>query len=41
MELTQQKLTPLYVEYKKVEKWNGVTPTTVLGNSGSTMINLK
>lgn len=41
MELTQQKLTPLFVEYKKIEKWDGRTPTTVLGNNSSTLINVK
>ena len=40
MELTQQKLTPLYVEYKKIEKWDGKLPTTVAGGSG-TLINIK
>lgn len=40
MELTQQKLTPLYVEFKKIEKWDGKLPTTVAGNSG-TLINIK
>jgi len=40
MELTQQKLTPLYVEFKKVEKWNGELPTTVAGSSG-TFLNIK
>jgi regulator of protease activity HflC (stomatin/prohibitin superfamily) len=40
MELTQQKLTPLYVEYKKIEKWDGVLPTTVAGGSG-TFLNIK
>ena len=40
MELTQQKLTPLYVEFKKVEKWNGVLPTTVTSGSG-TFLNIK
>jgi hypothetical protein len=40
MELTQQKLTPLYVEFKKVEKWNGELPTTIAGGSG-TFLNIK
>lgn len=30
----QQVLTPTYVEYKKVEKWNGAQPTVVGGGSG-------
>jgi len=41
MELTQQKLTALYVEYKKVEKWDGHTPNTVVGNGSGSFINLK
>jgi len=40
MELTQQKLTPLFVEYKKIEKWDGQLPSTVAGGAG-TLINLK
>ena len=40
MDLTQQKLTPLYVEYKKVEKWNGQLPTTMAGGQG-TFLNIK
>ena len=40
MDLTQQKLTTLYVEYKKVEKWDGKMPTTVAGGSG-TFLNIK
>ena len=40
MELTQQKLTPLFVEYKKIEKWDGQLPSTVAGNAGS-LINIK
>jgi regulator of protease activity HflC (stomatin/prohibitin superfamily) len=40
MDLTQQKLTPLYVEYKKIEKWNGELPSTVAGGTG-TFLNIK
>ena len=40
MELTQQKLTPLFVEYKKIEKWDGKLPTTTAGGAGS-FINIK
>jgi regulator of protease activity HflC (stomatin/prohibitin superfamily) len=40
MELTQQKLTPLYVEYKKIEKWDGALPSTMAGGSG-TFLNIK
>jgi hypothetical protein len=40
MELTQHKLTPLFVEYKKIEKWDGQLPTTMAGGSG-TFLNIK
>jgi regulator of protease activity HflC (stomatin/prohibitin superfamily) len=40
MDLTQQKLTPLYVEYKKIEKWDGQLPTTMAGGQG-TFLNIK
>lgn len=40
MELTQQKLTPLFVEYKKIEKWDGQLPSTMAGGSG-TFLNIK
>lgn len=38
--LKQRELTPNYIEYKKIEKWNGELPTTMTGNSGS-LINIK
>jgi regulator of protease activity HflC (stomatin/prohibitin superfamily) len=37
----QQFLTPLYIEYLKVQKWKGEVPTTVLGSNGSVLLNLK
>ena len=40
MDITQQKLTPLFVEYKKVEKWDGQLPSTVAGGQG-TFLNIK
>jgi regulator of protease activity HflC (stomatin/prohibitin superfamily) len=40
MDLTQQKLTPLFVEYKKIEKWDGQLPKTMAGGSG-TFLNIK
>jgi len=40
MDLTQQKLTPLFVEYKKIEKWDGALPTTMAGGAG-TFLNIK
>ena len=30
----QLSLTPLYIEYIKIQKWSGQVPTTVAGNSG-------
>jgi regulator of protease activity HflC (stomatin/prohibitin superfamily) len=30
----QTSLTPLYIDYIKIQKWNGHVPTTVAGNSG-------
>lgn len=41
MQIKQMQLTPLYVEYLKIQKWNGQTPTTVLGNGTSTLVNVK
>jgi len=38
--LKQKELTPNYIEYKKIEKWDGRLPSTVAGGSG-TLINLK
>lgn len=40
MDLTQQKLTPLFVEYKKVERWDGQLPSTIAGGQG-TFLNIK
>lgn len=40
MRLKQRELTSTYVEYIKAQQWNGVMPTTILGNSGA-LINLK
>jgi hypothetical protein len=36
----QQQLTPLYIEWIKVTKWNGQLPSTILGNSNGIMVNL-
>lgn len=41
MQIKQMQLTPLYVEYLKIQKWDGKTPTTVLGNGTTTMVNVK
>ncbi len=41
MHIKQMQLTPLYVEYMKIQKWDGKTPTTVLGNGTTTMVNVK
>ena len=37
----QQFLTPLYIDYLKVQKWKGDVPTTVLGGNTSTLLNLR
>lgn len=37
----QQFLTPLYIEYLKVQKWKGEVPTTVLGSGGNTLLSIK
>jgi regulator of protease activity HflC (stomatin/prohibitin superfamily) len=39
--IKQQQLTPLYVEYLKIQKWDGSLPSTVLGNSNGVMVNMK
>jgi len=36
----QQYLTPMYIDYLKVQKWKGEVPTTVLGSNTSTLISL-
>lgn len=36
----QQYLTPLYIDYMKVQKWKGDVPTTVLGGNTTPLINL-
>lgn len=36
----QQHLTPEYIEYIKVQKWNGAYPSTMLGNNGGVLLNL-
>lgn len=41
MRLRQLQLTSLYVEYLKMQKWDGKTPTTVLSNGTSTMVTVK
>lgn len=39
--LIAESLTQTLVEYKKIEKWNGVNSSTVLSNGSSTLINVK
>jgi len=36
----QQYLTPLYIDYLKVQKWKGDVPTTVLGSNTNTLVSL-
>ena len=40
IKLKQMELTPMYIEYTKAGKWDGVLPTTVAGGSG-TFLNIK
>ncbi|MDI9341613.1 MAG: SPFH domain-containing protein [Sediminibacterium sp.] len=37
----QLTLSSLYIEYLKIQKWDGKNPTTVLGKEGSTIISVK
>ena len=39
--IKQKELTPLYVEYLKIQKWDGATPTVVSGGAGSLLVNVK
>lgn len=39
--ILQQKLTPEYIEYLKVQTWNGVNPTTLVTNGSSTAVMVK
>lgn len=41
LEIKQKKLSPIYIEYMRAQRWDGKLPTTVLGNGGSSIINLK
>jgi len=42
MDIKQQKLTAAYLEYLKIQKWDGVNSATVVGNgSGSVLVNVK
>lgn len=40
IQLKQQKLTPIYIEYLKANAWDGKLPTTMAGGSG-TFLNIK
>ena len=39
--IKQQQLTPMYLEYMKLTKWDGTLPSTVLGTSNGVMVNVK
>lgn len=41
LKLKQRELSPLYVEYLKATRWNGVLPTTSLGGNNGTFLNIK
>ncbi|AZI66602.1 hypothetical protein EIB71_02405 [Kaistella daneshvariae] len=38
--LKQQEITPTYVEYQRVLKWDGVMPATMLGDGSGTLLNV-
>ena len=38
--LKQKEITPNYIEYKKIEKWDGQLPSTMAGGAG-TFLNIK
>lgn len=40
-ELLQQSLTPMLIEKMRIEQWNGVYPTTMLGGNAAPLIQLK
>lgn len=40
MKIKQQQLTPMYIDFIKASKWNGILPTTVLGGGNGVMLNL-
>lgn len=37
----QQHLTPEYIDYMRIQKWNGAYPSTMLGSGSNTLFNLK
>lgn len=39
--LRQKQLSPLFIEYLKIQKWDGALPTTATGNGSSLMLNVK
>lgn len=41
MRIRKTELTPLYVEYLKVQTWNGVNPTTLVTDESSTAVMVK
>jgi hypothetical protein len=41
MRRKQVTLSPLYIEYLKIQQWDGKNPNTVLGNGASTIISVK
>ena len=41
IQLKQQQINSNYIEFIKWGNWNGVLPSTILGNNGATLYNLK
>ena len=40
-QIISRSITPTLVEYKRIEKWNGIMPTYMAGNLPSPMLNMK
>jgi regulator of protease activity HflC (stomatin/prohibitin superfamily) len=41
MRIKQKELTPEYIEFIKTTRWNGVLPTTTVGSSTGTLLNIR
>ena len=41
VEATALKDSPQLIELRKIEKWNGVNSSTILGGGSNTMVNLR
>jgi len=41
LEIKQKKLSPIYIEYMKAQRWDGKLSNTVVGGANGTLVNLK